>query len=315
LSFSNGGSNITYYHSKAGPLNEVVGTYELTTYKKKDPAGNHFEALTPMQMKAYLVIGSDGYGYYVYKDKNTELHSEQTKIKFTYETDDNGQEDTTLIKAVSYVTGNEVKLQNQKPGAGKEPTMGFNVKKHTLSYTINETHYKIGNQETDLEYAYTEYTRISDKTDLSVVEEKLKTTISMPRYELKNINKPLYLYCNENSEHDGLYDYFVIDIDNISLKATVYYREKDGSEDVVLNGLTVEAEFMSSDASYYTAAALTIPVLDRQFFITVDSYGKPASSLSAYTDDDPTGFAEETLYPIFTSLEEYISSLSSDTEE
>ncbi len=227
------------YHSDAGTMEELCGTYELTRYEKKDENKENYDYKTPNGIVAYMVIKNDGFGYYFYKDNETELKA--FPIAVDYIADD---DDESLIKGVDTTTGVQVMQWDKKVGCGDEPKMGFNKKNKTLNWTITGGNIDILNQHETVEYSSVLYTKISDKTNFDTVNAKLGSNFTtLPKFELSRVNMPLVLECRENSLNYGKYDYFVVDIDTANLTADIYYQKVGGTPVVLENYDGFEATF------------------------------------------------------------------------
>ena len=84
------------YMVKGVKMSKLVGTYQLTCYS----GAEDYIALNEMEL--YIVIKSDGMGYYTYKDKDTDLHYGQMTCQFT-----SSEEDSSIYEYVGLTFGEQ----------------------------------------------------------------------------------------------------------------------------------------------------------------------------------------------------------------
>ena len=210
------------YSSKPGKLENLVGTYELTTYKmKKDdnnPDEEPYDHKAEIGCVAYFSIDKDGYGYYGYKDNETAARVDQVFSTFTYD-----DEKPNLIKAVNMTDGRTHKYANeQKVGCLDESPMGFrdDLLKKTLNYTLHSGH-MLFQPDVKIKYQYVEYKRVSKEASLAQVNTRLGTNVKFTTpYEMKRC-EGFYLYgCNYKDgmghEEYGDFDYAILDFSTYS---------------------------------------------------------------------------------------------------
>jgi len=214
----------TMYSSKAGSKEEMIGTYELTVYKKKNENNEEIDYKAIISAKAYFTLDINGYGYYAYQDKDTTVKCSQ--VYSTFIVDD---EDETKYKSIELSDGITHKyLWEQKPGCLAEPKMGFDKNYHTFSYTIPKQTKNLLLSH-DVDYSYVSYTKISNNTDLTTINEKLGTSFSFTKpFELSNMSGFYYATFNDNTDHHnedyGKYEYMIIDMDSYNNgNVDVYY--------------------------------------------------------------------------------------------
>jgi len=217
-------TSCTSYSSRKGKMEDLVGTYKLTTYIKQEyDATEDVDMIEQRSITAYLVVGSEGQGYYVYNGNLSTI-----SIEYTYEDDE--------IKAIQYNNGsNRVYTKVSEPGYGNETKMGFNVNNSTLSYSISK------GKAFNVKYPrrVVVYTKESNDTTLAYVRTKVSETLAdQPDFMLKNLKGLFRLYevYHMGEPHDeiegmGLYEYFLADFNNVTEKATLYYRLKGETED------------------------------------------------------------------------------------
>ena len=227
----------TVYHSLAGTMSDIAGTYKLTRYIQKDDNGNPIDRINQLHVNAYLVVDTDGYGYYAYQDDETEFWYDSILIH--YNTDD---ENPNLYKSIQFTRGISQERQyinKQKPGNGYEPVMGFNANNKTFNYFIPD--FKPTLKGIIPSY-YTDvvYTKISTSVDLSKISAETNRYLTpMPEYELKNLNGVLVFTAGtpnhnvapeiDNPQYDK-YKYYVVDFNATTKTADIYYERTEGND-------------------------------------------------------------------------------------
>ena len=153
------------YVSHPTAMKKLVGTYELTKFTRKAKEAPSEEEpkdlLKENGVKAYLVITADGYGYYAYKDNDTQL--KVYKVTITYEYD---SEDVSKVRLINYNDG-VYTTGTKAPGTGSESLgVNFRLFKRELNYSFQAV---LGNK-----FAQSViYKKVNKATDLSFVEKKL----------------------------------------------------------------------------------------------------------------------------------------------
>lgn len=224
----------TSYTSKPGKMEHLVGTYELSVYKMKrtiDEESEDYDRKAEIGAVAYFSIDSDGYGYYGYKDNETEARLASMFATFTYD-----EEKPELVKAIDINDGVTHKYEDEKRvGCLDEPDMGFHdgLLKKTLSYTIHSGH-MLFQKDRLIPYQYVEYKKISNDTGVDKINALMGTSYSFSRpFEMKALQGCLVYRCNvyDGSEvpndGKGIYEYAVLDTnsyENGNFK--VYYSLK-----------------------------------------------------------------------------------------
>ncbi len=200
------------YIIKGVKMKDLVGTYELTHYSAKT------DLLAEREIKLYMVIKSDGSGYYVYKDKNTELYA--SEMRFSFET--NAEDSSKYDYVHAQFTLNE--------DAVKFGINGKNLNHQTIKWKPLEWG-------KPLERDYTidvDFNKVSKKTDLSYVKEQLDANFTAlpfglanlgyiyqtngPKWNLSYLDKTEMLEFNEEKP---LYAYVSLDV--LNNKAKFYY--------------------------------------------------------------------------------------------
>mgnify|MGYP003290634895 CR=1 FL=1 len=215
----------TAYRSKPGTKKDICGTYQLEKIEKKDDSGEKYDYKSQINAEAYFSIDEEGYGYYAYKDKDTELKVSQVFSTFV-EDDDNSK----LYKAIDMTDGyTNVMLWEKKVGCLDEPTMGFNAKNKTLSYTILRSELTIYKPAKIVEYQDISYKKISDKVGLDVINEKTNQNTKFDRpFEMSRMDGFFVANFSTSTEVPnedyGKYEYMIADMDSYNNGSLdVYY--------------------------------------------------------------------------------------------
>lgn len=289
----------TMYSSVAGKMEDMTGTYQLTTFKQKDD-GVEVDRITQLNVKAYMVVGADGNGYYAYQDNNTEFWYDSTLIKYTKDL-----QKPELYKAIQMTVGkNDTRISYQKPGYGYEPPMGFNVNTKTFNYSIPD------DQPTQSwlypsYYTSVVYTKISDKTDLSTISAKTGRNLTpLAKYEIKSLNGALIFHAGipnheiaptVNNPQYNIYKYYVVDFDAVNEKANIYYELIEGSAGAqVENNVAVEVNVTKTTDEYNNSIV----------HVAIKFFGEYYDAYVSFTSTPPIYLN----HAVFTEPDEYGSS-------
>lgn len=276
----------TMYTSRPGTLEQMKGTYKLTTYTQKDSEKNEVNRITQWHVKAYVVVGTDGHGYYAYQDDNTEFWYDTISIQ--YNKDDQNAE---LFKSIRFTTGvGTVTINKQKPGCGSEPTMGFNVNTNTFNYFIPDD---TPSQSWLYPSYYTDvvYTKISDDTDLTKIASEFNTTLNvLPKYELKNLDGVLIFHAGQvNTERAGdvtnpeygKYKYYVVDFDAKTEKANIYYELVEGSAGAqTQTNVQLDVRVEQSTQNEYNQRYVIVKFFNKDFVGSSSDFSAPVRFLN-----------------------------------
>jgi hypothetical protein len=199
--------------SQATRMRDMVGTYKLTYYNNRTT-----NLVERDEMEVYLVVPESGYGYYVYKDKNTPVYIRQMSVSFTPH-----QEKANRYTHIVYtIDGSSSSVELGRSGDG--------LNRRVLGGQINDTYWQD-----------TSYLRVSKAQDLSYVSEQLGTLpphvpYGSARYDgyyrFSHVDAG---YNNDQALTDNNYNpfvYAIFDFDFASNKATAYYMLKDNMERV-----------------------------------------------------------------------------------
>jgi len=283
------------YTSKEGSIDDIIGTYKLTKFTATNENDEAVDMIETSGVVAYITVNADGYGYYVYKDNDTETTIDSIAIEFNHDADN-----TDLYDSIKYNTGKSVSLTKQRPGAGEEPKMGVNVKKHTLNYTIPKTDVKIGKYEINIKSESVLYERVRKETDLDFIEKALNVKFpNIPRFELKNLSGVYTYQTYEKSVNANMYKYFVVEIDAVAMTFEYWGKFIDGTGevhsegDLILDledanaeknilgtlqlgptGIGVNFPIYKNSVSQYLAVAIETPTEDGNIIETTDYLNK-----------------------------------------
>ena len=276
-----------YNSAHPGTMSQVIGTYELQTYKIGTPKTeeelskkqsedesnfNYTDKIQEKAIKCYLIVKDDGTGYYVYQDKDTPVYAKAVKI--TYTPDEEGSDKLTKIK---YFSGIEHR-DDDYPGCGEED-LGINAKTKTLNWYLGT--YTLGK----LSRKYTQtvsYKKVSDKTDLSYASAKLGKTLSAAPYELNALNG--FFYGDYSFQEEGCqYIYYGINMRPADGKADVYYALKSDGESRVISDVNLTSVLPTGQETL-----ITLTIGDNTY--VTDYYGNVNETT---TPAVPTYFRQE----------------------
>lgn len=218
------------YRVDPGTMKELKGTYKLTQYYRTYPttgsdSPDKTDFIEQKEIEAYLVLDGTDYGYTVYKDNETALLCNRVHITYTY-----SQENADAIELLEYQTAEADKTLIFESGK-----FGFHSKDKKLNQQL--PHIVLEGTSLVTKYTeYTEYTRVDKATDLSYVTKKVGDIPACADYALAPYDGLLRL---ENPSQTP-YIYYIMDIDAVAQKATVYYALKADKERVVLSDLSVD---------------------------------------------------------------------------
>lgn len=258
------------YGSKPGPVEDLVGLYELEMIKKKHNVDDKdtYDYMSEIGAKAYFTINKDGYGYYGYKDKNSKARVDQVFSIFGYNGDDETYEEDhpEYVKSIVLTDGlKDIAKKDSEVGCLSEPVLGFHdtITKKFLEYTI--PYYKGSiNKKYIQYYQYVQYKKIGDDTSLKKINSLMGTSAKFVRpYEMKAMTRFMVYSCNHNSQFDedvnpyGYYDYAFLDVDSYKNGyIKFYYREAGESVDQVVNARVTVKE---------KGHSVNVHVLDKDF--------------------------------------------------
>ena len=238
-------SSCTYYSTKPGPKENVIGTYQLVKYEmnKLDAEGNEitnedgsyvrYDRKSEIGAVAYFSIAEDGYAYYAYKDNKTPAKASTMFATFSLNSTD--EEHPEYVSSVNLTDGVTHLYEDEKyVGCMDEPSMGFRdeLLKKVLHYNLSG--HMMFQPERKIPYQYVEYKRVSKEASLAKVNELMGTNFSFNRpYELKAMSKFMIYHCGKNYDLDveeskfGIYDYAFLDIDSYTNgNVKLYYKLK-----------------------------------------------------------------------------------------
>lgn len=290
------------YVSKPATMSDLVGTYELKTYTyKSDSAPQEQEADNRIALRgitAYLIVKSNGTGYYVYRSNDVALSAVSVKIDYTYD-----DKDSNKIKQIHYDTG--LNSSGGLPGSGRE-TLGLTFEKKSKRLNYNQPSLgKLHPYATSVSYE-----KVSDSDDLSYVNKKLKTSLDTPlEYSLNGL-MGTYALSRDSDE----YAYMFYDLDIVNKKVTRYYATKEDPLDGKTEVGDLTYEYPADDATVLLITffgityrkSLTFPMSPSFEYTPLDENGNIdyINQFYCYRDGrTPEEIIAEKLYP-YTHTEE-----------
>ena len=304
----------TSYSFKPGKIENLIGTYELITYKMRhedqmkegdEPKDFEYDKKAEIGAKAYFSIDRDGYGFYAYKDNSTPARVDQVFTTFTYDEDK-----TNLIKSIKMSDGVTHKYEDQKAvGCLDEPVMGFRseVFKKTLNYTILSGH-MLFQKDRKIPYRFVEYKRISKDPSLSKVNSLMGTSVSFARpYEMKAMSGYAVYRCFPKDgamDNKGVYEYAVLDLNsyaNGELNLVYSLKDNPGRQSKKLSISVHEKgrsmKLVGLDKVFYSSSGTETPLSPGNFNTRSEDYAET----DPYYDESFTLY-----YGTETGLEEII---------
>lgn len=142
------------YVVKSGKMRKIEGTYQLTSYSGKS------DMLAEREMTLYLVIRSDGTGYYAYKDNDTEPVIKGITCSFEQDPENSSKYSDVFV---NFGDGDgPVKFGIQAAGWFEIDTrLGFSKLQWTNTSDLSLGTYTL----------HASFTRVSRATDLSYINE------------------------------------------------------------------------------------------------------------------------------------------------
>lgn len=248
-------SGCSYYSSKPGKLEQLVGTYELFKYEMKHDNSEKYDHKEEIGAKAFFSVDKNGYGYYGYADNDTQAVVHSTFSEFYYD-----DEKPELVKALKMKDGTSRAFDWQKKvGCFDEPTMGFNKNKKTLAYTIPYHELRIYKPTKVVQYQYVCYKKISNDTGYALINEKLGTNyVPEKLFEMKNFTGFYTYNCSsQDGVGTGIYEYMILDMDSYQNGAIkCYYSLKENPGKTVID---VPVEVVKN------GVAFAVTIFDRTF--------------------------------------------------
>ena len=147
---------------------DIKGTYELVTYKVYGDNGTDVNLISEYGVKAYLVIDTNGIGYYLYKDNHTSKTTKQVSLRYLIEDRTDSTSDNEKIEYIVYDSDSSNTDIYKDDEIGIHEMLGVHIGwSKTLKYSITEkkgmtvfgVHYE-GQQKLSVKYK-----KINSKTD------------------------------------------------------------------------------------------------------------------------------------------------------
>lgn len=274
------------YTIDAGSMSKLKGTYALTEYYRTYPASGEeasqkTDFIEEKKIEAYLVIDGSSFGYVVYKDEQTAPLCNRVYITYTY-----SEENPQNVEMIEYRTARSDETPIVERGK-----LGFYAKAKMLNQTLPRMEFENGSIVT--KYTdYTKYVRADKATDLSYVAEKFGSVPACADFALAPYEGLWYLDTPSETE----YIYYVMDIDSVAKKATVYYALRADGERVVKTEQNV-----SRPAEDNGVFAQSVIVGEKRFITN--------TSANLLTEEIPTedGYTAYRFYsPLDEDLETYL---------
>ena len=212
------------YAVKSGKMDKIEGTYKLTGYSGKT------DYLTERGIELYVVIRSDGTGYYAYKSNDTEPYISEIRCSFTADPDESGKYEYVSI---NFGNGNDaIKLAIVAAGLFEIST-NLNSQTPVWDGNLFEGTAHIAY------YTDVDFTRVSKATDLSHVNSEFGNYNVVPygamgydgTYELLNTtNSATTPIDAEIPENPFIYCYF--DMYVVAQKGKIWYMLKSDEQAV-----------------------------------------------------------------------------------
>ncbi len=257
------------YKTNPATMNDLVGTYELTLFTRRytdenvkregeeDKPEIIHDYIQEKGITAYLVVGSEGKGYYVYKDNQTPVSAAEVKIQYNYEekTEGEGENATTVktdnIKTLRYFDGKD--RAKDYPGAGEE-SLGFDNKNKSLNVTYNAYNGIILKRNNTQRV---DYKKVDSATNLSYVERKLGQKLRIVPYELIRFDGKFYTdYVQENDEDPYICAELKVDV--LTGKADFTAIKKEDFSKEIKSGLDFSYQKIDSENEWEVLYEITV---------------------------------------------------------
>jgi len=221
------------YIVDSGKMRTIEGTYELTNYStNKDEKADR-------GIRLFIVIRSDGNGYYAYEDNDTPLHLAEMKCRFTQDPDKSGYYDYVELE---FLNKNDWKK------------FGINARGKSLNSSIPKYKGNLfqGTLEVDY-YVDVDFRKVDRATDLSYITETLGELSPLPygamaiggTYASSSLSASNSIF--EPNYHDSPLVYFYIRLDILAAKGEAWYMKKS---DEVARNETFDISITKTDTGY-----------------------------------------------------------------
>lgn len=213
--------------SKKKTLETTVGTYKLDQYVY-DYILETIETEDKQKeygIEAYLIITGDTYGYYVYRDNQTNFDAKEVRLTYKHSSQ-NEQE----------ITGIEYTLETRDTQYGVPGGYAELLKLNSKKLYSNR-----GSQNSTGKYRLkVNYTKISNATSLEELEETLNQPLPVIPYSLLKLDAAFIMSYQVKYEDLIPYRYYIIEINGYTMTATVYYALKADDVDNTLENIPVK---------------------------------------------------------------------------
>ncbi|MGM9858518.1 MAG: hypothetical protein ACI311_04630 [Bacilli bacterium] len=213
--------------SKGVTINKLIGTYELSNYDFDyiDENISDIDVKERDNIRAYLVITGEEYGFYVYEDNNTVIDAKEVLLTYKYDSDD-----TNKITSIEYSLETS-DLKYGIPGGYKEV---LKVEKENLTSKRQDK-----NANDDVFYKRVQYTKINNLSSLDDLENLLNIELPFISYKMYKMHASFILDLKSTYEQSEKYVYYLYDINGYTSKATIYYALKENKIPTVIEDVDV----------------------------------------------------------------------------
>lgn len=219
------------YPSNPTKMSKLVGTFQLTSFtrsytdEKVDDQQVTHDMLAERGIEVYLVVKSDGTGYYIYKDNDHAAGARIVKITYSYDEDD-----SALVSSIVYNVGIG-EYGDGSPMIGREH-LGVNFKRRRkqLSYTMPAVFGRKYSQSVV-------YKQVSSDTTLAYAQKQLGVTLQVAPYEVAGLDG--WHYYSYEVDENTPYIYYFMDVHMAAGTADIYYALKEDGVPRELKGQAV----------------------------------------------------------------------------
>ena len=206
---------------QAQTMEQVKGTYELTSYTRTDGKTNKTtNYIEQYGYERYLVVTGSNQGYLVHKDNDTPAYSRKIFLTYTYD-----QEQTSKIAHLSYTLVSGSNGDDMGVTAG-----GLNYSKPRIYFSdlVNSDGYSYS------------WKKVDDATDLTYVKTKFESVreYDWGEYEVEGVYSAYGPYWENNASGVEVmpvnpYVYYLIELDPVAKQVRIaYLKTEEGSVEV-----------------------------------------------------------------------------------
>lgn len=250
------------YVVKSASMKQVEGTYKLTVYSGEG------DYLTDRGITLFIVLKSDGTGYYAYKSNNTEPHIAELRCRYTPDPENSSR--------YEYV-------EMDFDGDGEYDRFAINASLTSTNLNSQRPEYSGDLIQCNVEldyYVHADFTRVDRATDLSYINENFGTYDVLPFGALRFDGMFEFSEVIANTDYmemlESPYVYAYIDINVLAGTAKTWFMTKE------LGAATEqshEIKFVKDEGGFYI-------LVDNKFILTPDTSLYP---YSCYLNMDADG--------------------------